>query len=115
MSKIPPTPWSCAHALPAIPALGATVSAINSADGKLVAIIQPGSGAAGELIALAPDLFAHLFELVTSVCRLDPDYCRDNNLPPVTQDDLAEAIADATTLILYARELGVTMPLEPQS
>lgn len=105
---LPATPWYCSHT----PAGqdGDALSSVHQAGGRLIAIVQPGPAATGELLTLAPDMLTHLVALVSAICRIDPEYCADTQQPLATSDDLVAALDDAITLIRHARELGIPIP-----
>lgn len=114
--QLAPTPWRCLPRGGGHGRIGlALTPAVYDANGRSIAtLMRPNDVITAELMTMAPEALAHLVALVFQMCRLDPEFCRDNGTPIATSDDLAEALADALALIAHAKDLGV-LPKEPQS
>lgn len=65
--------------------------------------------ALAELIALAPELFVRLSELVHMVHRCDPAFVSQFDVPQSTDADWDVALEDAQALLDLLAESGVTM------
>lgn len=107
------TPWYCARAASAIEDVDA-IASVHAADGRLLAIVQPGSPVFGELMAISPELLADLAGLLRALMQFDDDYCREHRIEldfSARHEALREAASNAVATLAYAVEHGLPVDI----